>query len=48
VLKIINAPNVVKKCSLSWKLHNSNWNIIVLDDNNLKDYINIEKMIPDI
>jgi hypothetical protein len=43
-----NAPYVVKKCALSWKLHNPTWNIIELDDNNLKEHIDIEKEIPNI
>ena len=34
--KFINAPNVVKKCLLSWKLKNTNWEIIELDDENLQ------------
>ena len=46
--KFINAPNVVKKCLLSWKLKNPTWKIIELDNENLCEYINIEKEIPDI
>lgn len=46
--KFINAPYIVKKCLLSWKLKNPSWKIIELDDNNLNDYINIEKEIPNI
>ena len=46
--KFENAPNVVQKCLLSWKLKKPSWKIIELDDDNLKDYINIEEMIPDI
>lgn len=46
--KFINAPNVVKKCLLSWKLKNPTWEIIELDDDNLSEYINIEEEIPDI
>jgi hypothetical protein len=35
----INAPDVVKKCLLSWKIKNIDWKIIELDDNNLCQYI---------
>ena len=45
--KFDNAPDVVKKCLLSWKLNNPTWNIIELNDDNLNEYINIEKEIPD-
>ena len=46
--KFINAPILVKKCLLSWKLKNPSWKIIELDDDNLREYINIEKEIPNI
>ena len=46
--KFINAPNIVKKCLLTWKLKNPTWKVIELDDDNLNEYINIEKEIPDI
>ena len=46
--KFINAPNVVKKSLLSWKLKNPSWKIIQLDGDNLNQYINIEKEIPNI
>ena len=46
--KFINAPTVVKKCLLSWKLKNPTWEIIELNDDNLSEYINIEEEIPDI
>jgi hypothetical protein len=46
--KFMNAPFIVKKCLLSWKLRNPSWKIIELDDDNLIDYINIESLIPDI
>ena len=46
--KFINAPTVVKKCLLSWKLKNPTWKIIELDDDNLNEYINIEEEIPNI
>ena len=43
-----NAPYIVKKCLESWKLKNPDWNIIELNDENLKNYINIEIDIPNI
>ena len=41
--KFVNAPYIVKICLLSWKLKNPTWNIIELDDENLGEYINIDK-----
>jgi len=38
-------PYVVKNCILSWKLKNPDWNIIILDNNNIKDYINVDEYI---
>jgi hypothetical protein len=46
--KFNNAPDVVKNCLISWKLKNPSWKIIELDDDNLHDYINIEKEISDL
>ena len=43
-----NAPYIVKECLESWKLKNPDWNIIELNDENLKNYINIEIYIPNI
>ena len=43
-----NAPEIVKKCLLSWKQKNITWNIIELNDNNINNYINISEYIPDI
>ena len=44
--KFINSPLVVKKCLQSWKEKNPTWNIIELDKDNLKNYVDIEKEIP--
>ncbi len=33
------APFIVKKCITSWKNENPNWDVIVLDKENLNDYI---------
>lgn len=46
--KFINAPIIVNKCLLSWKLKNPTWKIIELDDENLSEYINIEDEIHEI
>jgi len=37
-----NAPLLVKQARKSWELHNNNWNIIYLDNNNLKTYLGNE------
>jgi hypothetical protein len=36
------APEVVKKCANSWKIYNPDWDIILLDDNNINYYINLK------
>ncbi|MDJ0728882.1 MAG: capsular polysaccharide synthesis protein [Crocosphaera sp.] len=36
------APLVVKKCYQSWQKYNPNWELIFLDDNNLKDYVTLD------
>lgn len=43
--KFENAPDVVKKCLLSWKIMNPTWKIVELNDENLSQYIDIEKDI---
>jgi hypothetical protein len=43
-----NAPELVKKCLISWKIFNKNWNIIELNDNNLNNYIDIKEEIKDL
>lgn len=35
-----NAPDVVRACLVSWKVHHYNWEIILLDDNNIEQYVN--------
>lgn len=35
-----NAPWLQTQVRKSWEINNPNWNIILLDDKNLKDYIN--------
>ncbi len=36
------APDIVKKCVESWKYYNPDWNILLLDNANLCNYINLE------
>ncbi len=33
------APFIVKKCIESWVRHNANWQVVILDDNNLSEYV---------
>jgi len=40
-----NAPEIIKRCVESWKYYNPEWNIILLDNTNLNNYINIEEYI---
>ena len=42
------APEIVKECIHSWKHYNPDWNIILLDDNNLSEYIQLDNYITDI
>jgi len=42
--KFKNAPEIVQKCLLSWKINNPTWTIIELDDTNLYDYINLDEI----
>ena len=39
-----NAPPVVKMCVKSWKYYNKKWNIVLLDNNNIKKYIDINEI----
>ena len=41
------APPIVTKCVESWVKHNNDWKIILLDDNNLKQYIDINETFKD-
>jgi hypothetical protein len=42
---IDSTPHVVTKCINSWRLHNSSWKIVFLDENNYTDYIDISNII---
>lgn len=39
-----NAPYIVKWCVSSWKHYNPTWNIVLLDNENLKDYVDLDKV----
>jgi hypothetical protein len=43
-----NAPEIVKECVNSWKYYNPDWNIVLIDNNNLINYINLDNYITDI
>jgi hypothetical protein len=43
--KFNNAPKIVTKCLLSWKIRNPTWEIIELDDDNLNEYIDLEEIV---
>ena len=43
--KFNNAPKVVSKCLLSWKIRNPTWEIIELNDDNLNEYINLDEIV---
>jgi hypothetical protein len=40
-----NSPEIIKRCVESWKHYNPDWNIILLDNTNLSNYINLEEYI---
>ena len=41
-----NAPDVCEKCSDSWRYHNSDWNLIQIDRENVNEYIDILSVLP--
>ena len=40
-----NAPEPVNNCVKSWYYYNPDWDIIMIDNNNLHEYINLKKYI---
>ena len=40
------APEIAEHCLASWKKHNPDWNIVLLDESNYKEYIQIDKVLP--
>lgn len=43
-----DAPDVVKRCATSWQEHNPDWNVVLLNDENLADYIDCSNVPADI
>lgn len=43
-----NAPELVKRCVNSWKHYNPDWNTVLIDNNNLPEYVNLNNYIVDI
>ena len=41
-----NIPDICQKCLDSWLYHNPDWNIILLDLDNIKDYVDLEEELP--
>ena len=41
-----SAPDLCKLCVESWRYHNPTWEIVLLDNSNLGDYINIDSVLP--
>jgi hypothetical protein len=39
------SPEIIKKCIQSWKYYNSDWNVIMIENDNLVNYININEHI---
>jgi len=42
------APEIVKECVKSWKYYNPDWDIVLIDNNNLINFINLENYISNI
>ena len=41
-----NAPDICQLCVESWKYHNPGWDIKLLDETTLKEYVDVEKILP--
>jgi len=39
-----NAPLLVKKCYASWKKHNPDWNLVLLDEDSINQYIDLQSL----
>ena len=39
------APQLVKECLFSWQRHNPDWKIVRLDEQNLKEYVNLDGIV---
>ncbi|MEY3367973.1 MAG: hypothetical protein RI973_1128 [Bacteroidota bacterium] len=40
-----NAPQVPRGCLATWKYHNPDWEIVVLDETNIKDYVDVDAYV---
>jgi hypothetical protein len=40
------APDISLKCVESWKYYNPDWKVVLLDSNNINDYIPLDKELP--
>ncbi len=41
---IVNAPIIVRKCYQSWLVQNPGWDVVVLDQSSIRDYVSIETL----
>jgi len=41
------APDIVRSCYQSWEKHNPEWELNILDENNLEYYVNIKSIVCD-
>ena len=41
-----SAPEIVQLCLESWKYHNPEWDIVLLDKGNIKQYVDLDKVLP--
>ncbi|MEL7354572.1 MAG: capsular polysaccharide synthesis protein, partial [Cyanobacteria bacterium J06560_5] len=41
-----NAPDIVKYCYKSWVRRNPGWKVILITDRNIKDYFDVESILP--
>lgn len=40
-----NAPHVVQQCLSSWQTHNDSWKIVLLEEDNINEYIDVRNII---
>ena len=39
------APDIVKKCWASWEKYNPDWQLVLLDESNLEQYVPVQEII---
>jgi hypothetical protein len=39
------APDIVRKCWASWEKYNPNWELILLDESNLEQYVRVQEIL---